>query len=295
MLSNCRLCPRNCNVNRENGELGFCGAEKRVKIARCDLHFWEEPCISGKNGSGTVFFSGCNMKCVFCQNYPISTLNKGYYVTIEKLSRIFLDLQKRGANNINLVTPTHYVPQIISALTLAKQNGLSIPIVYNSGGYEKVETLKILEGYIDIYLPDMKYCSDKYAVEYSSASNYFEMAKKAISEMFRQVGSPAFDENGIMKKGVIVRHLMLPGLLFDSKKMIDYLYDTYQDDIYLSLMSQYTPPENRCITPKLNRKLNPKHYEAMVRYCREKGIVNAFVQDISSAGEEYIPEFEWDE
>ncbi len=291
MYNNCTLCPRNCGVNREKDQLGFCGLDNKIKIARADLHFWEEPCISGKNGSGTVFFSGCNMKCVFCQNYDISTLNKGYNITCEELADVFVKLQNKGANNINLVTPTHYVYDIIKALDIAKIKGLKIPVVYNSGGYEKADTIKMLKGYVDIYIPDMKYFSDKYSLEFSSAKNYFNIAKDALNEMYNQVGAPVFDEYGIMKKGVIVRHLMLPGLLFDSKKIIDYLYDTYKDDIYISIMSQYTPTGNVCNVKKLNRNLNPKHYETMIDYCEYKGVKNAYIQGIESADKEFIPEF----
>lgn len=291
MNNECNLCPRKCKVNRENGEIGFCGAESMIKIARADLHFGEEPCISGKNGSGTVFFSGCNMKCIFCQNYEISTLNKGYNVSVEGLADIFIKLKNKGAHNINLVTGTHYTDKIIQALDIAKSNGLDIPKVYNSGGYESVETIKQLSGYIDVYMPDMKYFDDKYAVKFSSASNYFDIAKAAISEMYKQVGKPVFDEYGIMKKGIIVRHLMLPGLLFDSKKIIDYLYETYKDNIYISIMSQYTPTENTCKVEKLNRLLNPKHYETMIDYCEYKGIRNAYIQGVESTGKEFIPEF----
>ncbi len=291
MYKSCILCPRECQVNREKGELGFCGLSNNIKIARADLHYWEEPCISGESGSGTVFFSGCNMKCVFCQNYDISTLNKGYNITVEKLSDIFLKLQYKGANNINLVTPTHFVYDIIKALDIAKGKGLTIPIVYNSGGYEKVDTLKMLKGYIDIYIPDMKYFSDKYSIEYSSAKNYFNIAKDAVCEMVKQVGSPLFNKNGIMTKGVIVRHLMLPYLLFDSKKIIDYLYDTFKDDIYISLMSQYTPTDNVCKVKRLNRNLSPKHYETMIEYIEYKGIKNVYIQGTESATKEYIPEF----
>lgn len=292
MSETCTLCPRNCGVVRENGELGFCGAGDVVKIARSALHFWEEPCISGENGSGTVFFSHCNMKCVYCQNFEISTCGKGYPVSVEDLAAKFLSLQEQGAENINLVTPTHYVPQIIDAICYARQQGLSLPIVYNSGGYESVETVKLLDGFVDVYLVDVKYFSDKYAVRYSAAPNYFAHASAALDEMVRQVGSPSFDERGMMKHGVIVRHLMLPGLLFDTKKIIDYVYDTYGDDVWLSLMSQYTPMPQAGEFPELSRKLDPKHYEAMVDYCAEKGITNAFVQEPDSATDAYIPQFE---
>lgn len=290
-LTNCNLCPRRCGVDRTAGETGFCGASDKVKIARSALHFWEEPCISGKNGSGTVFFSHCTLKCRFCQNYEISTCSRGYEISEETLCEKFLDLQSQGANNINLVTPTHFVPQIISALDMAKCRGLTIPIVYNTSGYENIETLKMLNGYIDIYIPDMKYYDDKYAIKYSAAPKYFEIAKAAIHEMFNQVSYPVFDEHNIMQKGVIVRHLMLPGLLFDTKKLMDYLYSTYGNSIYISLMSQYTPLPHVKDFPELNRKLNMKHYEAMVDYCAELGIENAFIQEGEAADESFIPPF----
>ncbi len=295
VLEHCELCPRKCGVNRSVGEVGFCGADNKLKIARADLHFWEEPCISGENGSGTVFFSCCNMKCVFCQNYCISTENKGKNVTCEELSEAFIKLQEKGANNINLVTPTHFVPQIIESLDIAKEKGLTLPVVYNCGGYEKVETIKKLSGYVDVYMPDMKYFSDKYAVKFSDAPNYFDTAKAALEEMFRQVGKPVFDENGIMQKGVIVRHMMLPGLLFDTKKIIDYLYNTYKDDIYISIMSQYTPMPNVKNIPELDRKISEKQYETMVDYALDLGVKNAFIQEGSSATESFIPDFSWEE
>ena len=290
-LTNCNLCPRRCGVDRTAGETGFCGASDRVKIARSALHFWEEPCISGKNGSGTVFFSHCTLKCRFCQNYEISTCSRGYEISEETLCEKFLDLQSQGANNINLVTPTHFVPQIISALDMAKRRGLTIPIVYNTSGYENIETLKMLDGYIDIYMPDMKYYDDKYSIKYSAAPKYFEIAKAAIHEMFNQVSYPVFDEHNIMQKGVIVRHLMLPGLLFDTKKLMDYLYSAYGNSIYISLMSQYTPLPHVKDFPELDRKLNMKHYEAMVDYCAELGIENAFIQEGEAADESFIPPF----
>lgn len=290
-LTNCNLCPRRCGVDRTAGETGFCGASDRVKIARSALHFWEEPCISGKNGSGTVFFSHCTLKCRFCQNYEISACSRGYEISEETLCEKFLGLQSQGANNINLVTPTHFAPQIISALDMAKRRGLTVPIVYNTSGYENVETLKMLDGYIDIYMPDMKYYDDKYAMKYSAAPKYFEIAKAAIHEMFNQVSYPVFDEHNIMQKGVIVRHLMLPGLLFDTKKLMDYLYSAYGNRIYISLMSQYTPLPHVKDLPELNRKLNMKHYEAMVDYCAGLGMENVFIQEGEAADESFIPPF----
>lgn len=285
----CMLCPRMCKVSRISGELGYCRADNNIKIAQAYLHKWEEPPISGENGSGTVFFSHCNMQCVFCQNYKISREHIGRVVTEEELSEVFLDLQNRCAHNINLVTPTHYVPQIIKALTLAKKKGLKIPIVYNCGGYENVDTLKSLDGFVDIYLPDFKYYSDKYAVKYSKAPDYFKIASAAVVEMFRQTGKNTFDANGIMKGGVIVRHMLLPGLLFDSKKIIDYLYNTYKDDIYISIMSQYTPMNNEY--EELSRSVTKEYYESLVDYAAGLGVKNAFVQGGDSVGESFIPEF----
>lgn len=230
------------------------------------------------------------MKCVFCQNYAISTLNGGYSVTVDELAECFLDLQSQGALNINLVTPAHYAPQIIKALEIAKSSGLSLPVLYNTSGYDNVETLRLFDGLIDIYMPDMKYYSDKYAVKYSNAPNYFSIASEAVAEMFRQIGKPVF-KDGIMQSGVIVRHLMLPGLLFDTKKIIDYLWSVYGDDIYISLMSQYTPLAHVKKYPELDRRLNPGHYTAMIDYCAGLGITNAFVQDGEAAKESFIPPF----
>ena len=291
-LSHCTLCPRLCGADRINGELGYCRASAKIKIARSALHFWEEPCISGEHGSGTVFFSHCTLKCVFCQNYNISTENKGKIISVSELADCFLDLQTQGANNINLVTPTHYIPLIIQALDLAKANGLTLPILYNTSGYENAETIKALDGYIDIYMPDMKYFDNKYAVKYSNAPDYFNIAKSAIREMYNQVGKPVFDENGIMQKGMIIRHLMLPGLLFDTKKIIDYIYREYENNVYVSLMSQYTPLEHVKRFLELNKKLNPKHYNAMIDYCANLGMENVYIQDGEAASESFIPPFE---
>lgn len=291
MLSSCTLCPRKCGTDRLSGKISFCGSDNRIKIARSALHFWEEPCISGKNGSGTVFFSGCNMKCIFCQNHIISTGGKGREVSVRELSDEFLRLQDMGAHNINLVTPTHYVPHIISALDIAKERGLTLPVAYNCGGYENVETIKLLRGYVDIYMPDIKYFSDKYALEYSKAPDYFRYAAEALEEMVSQVGTPIFDNDGIMKKGVIVRHLMLPGLLFDTKKIMDYLARQYGNNIYISLMSQYTPMPAVASHKNLSRRLTKAHYESMVDYIELLGLENVFVQDIASATESFIPEF----
>lgn len=291
MLNQCRLCPRECNVNRLTGEVGYCGASDKLMVSRAALHFWEEPCVSGENGSGTVFFSNCNLKCVFCQNHCISQENLGVEISIERLSEIFLELEGNGANNINLVTPTHYVPQIIEALKLSKANGLKIPILYNSNGYDSLDTLKALDGYIDVYLPDLKYYNSKYSLKYSMAKDYFEKASIAIEEMYRQVGKPVFDENGIIKKGVIIRHLMLPGLLFDSKKILDYIHKTFGNNVYISLMNQYTPMFKASNYPEINRKLNEKHYDSIIDYALDLGIKNAFIQENGTSSEEFIPDF----
>lgn len=287
----CTLCPRNCKADRSKGETGFCGTDSRIKIARAALHFWEEPCLSGKNGSGTVFFSGCNLRCVFCQNYKISTCCAGKYITEEELAEIFLELQRQKAHNINLVTATHFVPQVINALNIAKEKGLKIPVVYNCGGYESVDTLSTLKGLVDIYLPDFKYFDNRYAIKYSSAKNYRETAQAAIAEMYKQTGSAEFDKDGIMKRGVIVRHLMLPGLLFDSKKIIDYLYNTYGSRIWISIMNQYTPLEHVKKFPELTRPVDKRCYDKLIDYAAEIGVTNAFIQEGGTVGESFIPEF----
>jgi len=292
MLENCNLCPRKCFVNRLDGKLGYCRASKDVKVAKVSLHHWEEPCISGKLGSGTIFFSNCNLRCVFCQNYKISHEGIGKTVSIKRLSEIFLEQQKRGALNINLVTPTHYVPQIIEALKLAKASGLNIPILYNSSGYENIETIRALRGFIDVYLPDLKYYGDKYALKYSNAPNYFNTASKVIAEMVSQVGEVKLDDRGIIKKGVIIRHLMLPGLLFDSKKVIDFIYTTFSDDVYISLMNQYTPMLTSDKYPEINKTLNPNHYDALIDYCLSQGITKCFIQESGTSSKAFIPDFD---
>lgn len=294
ILESCNLCPRNCGANRLNGKRGFCGAGDKIRVARAALHYWEEPCISGEIGSGTVFFSYCTLKCVFCQNYNISQCQWGKEITIERLSEIFIELQEKGALNINLVTPTHYVPQIIEAIKIARSKGLKLPIIYNSSGYEKVETIRLLKGYIDVYLPDMKYFDTKYSNKYSKAKDYFNYAKAAINEMINQVGEVKFDENGIVQKGVIIRHLMLPGLLFDSKKIIDYIYNTYGDKVYISIMNQYTPLEHVKDYPEINKPLNQKHYQALIDYALNIGVKNGFIQEEGTDSESFIPLFNFE-
>lgn len=291
-LSCCSLCPRSCKVNRNQGQLGFCGASSKVKIARAALHEWEEPCLSGTKGSGTVFFSCCTLKCIFCQNYLISTEQFGKEISIDQLSTIFLRLQQEGAHNINLVTPTHYVPQIIKALTLAKQKGLIIPIVYNSSGYETKETIQSLKGLIDIYLPDMKYASNALSTTLSKAPNYFHYAKEALAEMVKQVGPPLFDDQGMLKKGVIVRHLLLPDQLEEAKTIVSYLYETYQDDIFISLMNQYTPLEQVQQISSLNHTVKQEEYDELINYALDLGVNNAYIQEGETQKVSFIPSFQ---
>lgn len=294
LLKNCKLCLRNCNVDRTNGKTGVCSSTSDIVIARAALHKWEEPCISGTKGSGAVFFSNCNFRCVFCQNHEISQEHKGKVVSIERLSEIFLELQKQGANNINLVTPTHFVPQIIEALKISKAKGLNIPIVYNTNGYDSLETIKLLKGYIDIYLPDFKYFNDKYAKKYSLAPNYSENVVKIIKEMISQVGEPEFNEDGIMTKGVIVRHLMLPGLLFDSKKVIDCIYNNFHDSVYISIMNQYIPMHKACNYPEINKPLNEEHYDCLIDYALNIGVKNGFIQESGTNDMSFIPPFNFE-
>lgn len=290
MLTKCNLCIRNCNINRYE-KIGACNSGKNIKIARAALHFYEEPCISGKNGSGTVFFSNCNLKCVFCQNSDISQDGNGIEISIERLSEIFLELQHKGANNINLVTPTSYVPQIIESLKIAKSNGLKIPIIYNTNSIDSLDTIKSLNGLIDVYLPDFKYFDDKYAKEYSKVSNYSKNALNVIKEMVKQTGKPIFNNDGLITKGVIIRHLLLPGLLFDSKKVVDLIYSTFKDDIYISLMNQYVPLFEAYKYPEINKTLNPKLYDSLIDYALSIGIKNGFIQGEGSNSIEFIPKF----
>ncbi|MBO5138536.1 MAG: radical SAM protein [Bacilli bacterium] len=293
-LDCCKLCPRLCGVNRNNNISGLCGFDNRLFVAKAYLHKWEEPPISGENGSGTIFFSGCNLKCIFCQNYKISAKNFGKEISVGQLSNIMLNLQKCGAHNINLVTPTHYILHIRDAIKMAKQKGLVIPIVYNSSGYENVSSIKLLDGLIDIYLPDLKYYDDITSLKYSKAYDYFSISTCAIDEMYKQVGKAKFDKNGIMKKGVIVRHLIIPGCSNDSKKILKYLNDKYGDNIYISIMRQYTPNENVKNIDKLNRCVTDKEYNDVLEYAIKLGINNCFIQDGSSSDECFVPDFDLD-
>lgn len=293
-LKSCELCPRRCKADRLSGETGFCGADDRLYLARAALHFWEEPCISGEKGSGTVFFSGCNLRCVFCQNHEISRMDSKKEVTVERLSEIFLELQEKGALNINLVTPTHYIPQIIEALDISKEKGLVLPVVYNTSGYETVESLKRLEGYVQVYLPDFKYMDGELSKKYSSAPDYPEKAKLALDEMVRQVGEAEFSEDGIIKKGVIVRHLVLPNHTDDSKNVISYLYNRYGDSIFVSIMNQYTPLKQVEKIPDLNRKITDGEYDEVVDFAISLGLENGFIQEGETQSESFIPPFDFE-
>ena len=292
LLDDCTLCPRNCHVNRNQGKIGYCRMTSELVVARAALHMWEEPCISGEKGSGAVFFSGCAMGCVFCQNHEIAKGLRGTSITVERLSEIFLELQEKGANNINLVTPSHYVLQIIEALDIAKSHGLDIPIVYNSSGYEKKETIRLLEGYVDIYLPDFKYMNDEIASRYSHCQDYSTYAKATIEEMVRQTGKPEFYSDGIMKKGTIVRHLSLPGYLEDSKDILDYLHENFKNDVYISIMNQYTPLITVEKYPEINRKVTKHEYDELISYALMMGIKNAYTQEDETQEESFIPDFD---
>lgn len=291
MLEECKICPHKCGINREKGKIGRCKANGKIKIALYSTHDFEEPCISGENGSGTVFFSNCNLNCIFCQNYEISQQGKGKEITIEELAKIFLIQQEKGVENINLVTPTSYVLQIIEAIKIAKNKGLKIPIVYNTNGYENVETIKMLEGYIDIYLPDLKYADNELGKKYSKINNYFEIATQAIKEMIKQVGAPKFDAKGVIKRGVIVRHLVLPNYLDNSKRILKWIKENLPDDIYVSIMAQYFPTYKAKEEEKLNRKLNEKEWKEILDYVEYIGIENGYIQELGEHEEEYVPKW----
>lgn len=286
----CNLCPRNCNVNRENNK-GYCKVSENIKVSRAALHFWEEPCISGEKGSGTVFFSGCNMRCIFCQNYDISRQAFGKEISLERLVEIYFELESQKAHNINLVTPGHYAHKIAKSIDISRQKGLKIPFVYNTNSYEKVNSIKMLENKIDIFLPDFKYMDGVLAKNFSDCADYPETAKKSIEQMVKQTGGCVFDENGIMQKGVIVRVLVLPECTSDAKKIIEYLYKTYKDDIFISIMSQYTPVNQIDKYPFLNRKITQEEYDDVVDFAVDLGVENGFIQTSDSAQESFIPHF----
>lgn len=282
----CNLCPRKCNVNRDL-KSGFCGVSNTLKVARAQLHFWEEPIISGTNGSGTIFFSGCNLKCVYCQNYNISKENFGKDITTKRLAEIFKELENAGAHNINLVTPSHYVKQIVEALNIYKPK---IPVVYNTSGYDSVEELKMLEGYVDVYLTDLKYYSSELSQKYSSAKNYFEVCSLAIKEMIRQQPKNVM-ENGLIKKGVIIRHMVLPNCINDSFKVLEWIKNNLGEDVIVSVMGQYTPYFNASKFPEINRKLKPVEYKLVINHFNKLGLKNGFMQSLDSADENFIPPF----
>ncbi len=289
-MADCELCPRNCHINRDAGP-GACGVTSQIKLALAGLHYWEEPCISGKEGSGAVFFSGCPLHCLFCQNEEISWGKRGKIISQSRLRDIFLELQEKGANNINLVTGTHYIPSIAQAIREAKSQGLHIPVIYNTSGYEKVESLRLLDGLVDVYLPDFKYMDPELAEKYSKAYDYPKVAKEAFDEMVRQCPSLKFDEKGMILSGVIARQLLLPGHVRDGKNIVEYLYKRYGDNIYISLMSQYTPMKQVQNHPELNRRVTKREYNALVNYALELGITNAFIQERKVAQESFIPDF----
>lgn len=289
---NCLLCPRKCGINRRTGQTGVCGVSSEIKVARAALHYWEEPCISGKRGSGAVFFSGCSLHCVFCQNREISDGKEGKVISKERLSDIFIELADKGANNINLVTPGQYIPDIVWAVNDAKSRGMKLPIIYNTSGYENVTELKLLEGIVDVYLPDFKYMDSTLSARYSRAKDYPSVVKQALSEMVRQQPDVVIDDaTGLIQKGVIVRQLLLPGHVNDAKAVLKYLYDTYHDHVYISMMSQFTPIALKDY-PEINRTVTKREYERLVNYALEIGITNAFIQEGDVAKDSFIPAFD---
>ena len=291
-LIECNVCPHKCKVNRLEGKSGRCKCNDKIKIALVSTHMYEEPCISGINGSGTIFFSNCNLSCKFCQNYEISQLGKGHEITIEELASVMVKQQEAGVHNINLVTPTMYAYQIIEAIKIARKNGLNIPIIYNSNGYENVETIKALKGYIDVYLPDLKYYSNEIAVKYSKAPNYFEIASKAILEMISQVGAPKFDEDGIIKKGVMIRHLVLPNHIQNSKNVLKWIKENIPQEIYIDVMAQYFPTHKAKEDELINRKLTKREYKEIENYFYLLNFENGYIQELGEHEEEYIPKWE---
>ena len=286
-LVSCILCPHNCKVNRLNGNIGRCRCDDKLKVALASLHYFEEPCISGGNGSGTVFFTNCNLQCKYCQNYEISQQGKGKEISVKELADIFLKQQENGANNINLVTPTSYVYQIIEALDIAKEKGLKLPIIYNTNGYENIKTINLLKGYIDIYLPDLKYYSNELAKKYSGIDNYFEIATKAIKKMYEQVGAPIFNEDRIITKGVIIRHLVLPNHILNSKHILKWIKENMENDIYVSVMAQYFPTYKAKEDNLLNRKLTKKEYKEIEKYLYSLDLENGYIQELGEHEEEY--------
>lgn len=293
ILEKCAICPRNCGINRLNNQIGRCKSKDTVKVALYSTHNFEEPCISGKKGSGTVFFSNCNMNCVFCQNYEISQQGKGKEISIEELADIFIKQQEKDVENINLVTPTSYVPQIIEAIKIARKNGLRLPIVYNTNGYEKVETLKMLEGYVDIYLPDFKYSDNELGKRLSKVDNYFEIVTEALKEMYRQTGKAVFNAEGIMQKGMIIRHLVLPNHILNSRRVLKWINENMHD-VYVSVMAQYFPTYKAKEIDDINRKLTKEEYEQIEKYLYRLDLENGYIQELGEHEEEYVPHWEFD-
>ena len=291
-LEKCEICPHKCKVNRIKGQIGRCKATDKIKIALYSIHKYEEPCISGEKGSGTIFFSNCNLNCIYCQNYEISQLGKGKEISIERLAEIMLELQEKDVENINLVTPTSFTVQIIEAIKIAKSNGLHIPIIYNTNGYESIETIKKLEGYIDVYLPDLKYYYNKIGKRYSKIDNYFEITTKAILEMYNQVGKTLLDERGIIKKGLMIRHLVLPNNIENSKKILKWIKENVNDDVYINVMAQYFPTYKAKEDEKLNRKLTQNEFKEIEDFVYELDIKNGYMQELGEHEEEYVPK--WD-
>ncbi len=292
LYEDCTLCPRACHVNRQSGQTGYCGESAVLRCARAALHFWEEPILSGTGGSGAVFFSGCNLRCIYCQNRQIALGSAGIAISTQRLAEIFLELQEQGAHNINLITGVHFIPTIVTALRLAKEQGLHLPVVYNSGGYESVRSLKLLEGLVDIYLPDFKYMDPTLAAAYSHAPDYFDIASAAIAEMVRQTGAPVLGEDGLLRRGVIVRHLLLPGQNHNTKKILRYLHETYGDQIYLSIMNQYTPLAEGDLPPELRGRVSAEEYERVLKFADSLGIERGFFQEGETAAESFIPAFD---
>lgn len=290
-LEKCEICPHKCKVNRIEGRIGRCKATDKVKIALYSIHKYEEPCISGEKGSGTIFFSNCNLNCIYCQNYEISQLGKGKEITVERLAEIMLELQEKNVENINLVTPTSYAFQIIEAIKIAKSKGLHIPIIYNTNGYENVETIKKLKGYIDVYLPDLKYYYNKIGKRYSKIDNYFKITTKAILEMYDQVGNTKLDERGIIKKGLMIRHLVLPNNIENSKKILKWIKENIDDDVYINIMAQYFPTYKAKEDEKLNRKLTQHEFKEIEKFVYELDIKNGYMQELGEHEEEYVPKW----
>lgn len=290
LFSNCNLCPRKCGVNRHE-RVGYCGERDVLRISRATLHFWEEPCISGTRGSGTVFFCGCALKCTYCQNFDISRSRGGGEISVQRLSEIFFELKEKGAHNINFVTPSHFTPLIITAIEDAKSRGFDLPFVWNCGGYESAETVKMLNGYIDVFLPDFKYFSSETAAAYSAAPDYPERAKESLCEMVKIAGKPKFTDEGIMTRGVIVRHLVLPSHTAESIEILKYLYESYKDGIYIGIMNQYTPMKSEKHT-ELCRKLTTYEYRKVLAAAEKIGITNGFVQSGGTQSESFIPPFD---